>query len=731
MRKKLIFSFSGLILFLVPVFLYGQCDNTKRTYADTQASFREGLGALGIPFFAGSISNASNAADGDVSKASTLSVELGLIGLASTTQFLQFTSGGSPRNLPISKPVTLKISLPTEVLSLLSGLEIGTFTNLQHVSEYWPTAGLGHYDGYNATTTALYNSSNIAGVVSGAGEMEITLTPTELYNGVYVKVKGNLLSVDLSVQVFHAYIMEEVSTVSNCDEIIDVLSGVQPSVVGGVLNTTASVDNPFNAVDGSENSFARLNIGVSVLNKTYLTPVFSKQSVAGDSVNIILGKTGGGLLDLSLLTGFVIQPYLGATKAGPAFSNAGTFLSLNLLNGSTNKYKLTFPVNNAYDRIEITTGGLAGVLSSIDIFDISRKMVVPSVKTGIAAEDNRSICYGNTTQFTIQNPQACTTYNWFDAETGGNLLATGASYTTGNTLAVGDYTFYIHASRNFCTKSAETVPVKLKVNALPTVSVANVTICAGSTATLSVASPDAAFTYNWYTSSLGGTIIHSGTSYTSAALTSNTSFYVEAINSVTGCKNAGGLQSVTVLVKPYATVPAIVGANTMCAGTNQTVSNSYSGGIWTTSDATIATVDATGKVMALSGGNVTIQYTVASDGTYCGKTIGFTIAVNPQPNLTLGPDLGICEGQATTTLPYSNAINSPTLYNIAWVGNALPAVSEQALPANSISLTIPSNTPPAVYAGVLTLKNALGCEQEIPFSFRVRNVPHKPIISIQ
>ncbi|KAF2343155.1 hypothetical protein, partial [Flavobacterium tistrianum] len=56
--------------------------------------------------------------------------------------------------------------------------------------------------------------------------------------------------------------------------------------------------------------------------------------------------------------------------------------------------------------------------------------------------------------------------------------------------------------------------------------------------------------------------------------------------------------------------------------------------------------------------------------------------------------------------------NSPTNYSITW--NASPAnaflpVSNAALPASPINISIPANTAAGTYTGTLTVSNATGC----------------------
>jgi len=723
------------VLFFIPAYLYAQCENTARTYANFQGAYLDGLGVLGVGNLYGSITNASNAVNGQVKDASTLSVPIGVVGLTgSATQFLEFTTDGTnagKRTIAANTPVTVKLALPKELLGLLSSFEIGSFTDLHTVAGNKPLLGYGYDPGYDATRSPIYTSANIAGVIGGGGEMEIRVTPTQAFNGIYIKIVGAVVSTALSIKVFHAYMMELSTGSINCDEAIDVLSGVKPTPLGGIANLTGTVTNPFNAIDVDPNSFALIDVGTSVLNQVYLTTIFNKPSQPADSVSIILENPGGGLLDLSLLTGFTIQPYLNGVAAGPVFTNTSTFLNLKLLPGSTSKYVLTFLVTDAYDRLEITMGGITDAFSRLNIYDIKRKLAKPRTLVDPSTTDEKMVCQGQTATFSVLNAQTCTEYKWYDAETGGNLLYTGLTFTPPNTLAAGDYNYYVQASRTYCvTAVSERLRIKLKVNPLPALTVPGVVICTGSSTVLSVTAPDAGFTYNWYSSSSGGTPFNIGTTYTTPTLMATTIYYVEAVNTATGCKNAGGALAVEVKVKQYAPVPTINGPANMCAGTSETFTNIYPGGTWSMGNAATGTIDATGKVTAVAAGNTVISYTVADDAIYCGKKVDFALTVNPQPDLILGSDASICEGLTTTKITYSNPVFNPITYSISWAGNLLPGVSSQSLPANEITINVPSNTPVAVYQGVLTIKNANGCERAIPFSFRVKLVPHKPTVSI-
>lgn len=720
----------------MPTYLYGQCENTKRTYANFQGSYVDGF-SVALGSLKGSITDPANAVNGNVKDASTLAVPISILNLTGTaTQYLEFTDNGNhstKRKLSAGTPVTLKLTLPSNLLGVLSGFEIGSFTDLAPVGANLPLIGAMNDAGYTATRLPLLNTSELIGAVNRGGEVELTVVPTAEFNGIYIRITGALVSAALSMKVFHAYIMESTTSDIDCDEAIDVLSGVKPIVNGlGALTATGTVSNPYNAIDASADSYALMSVGVEVLSSVHLTAIFNKPSQPGDFVAIKIQNASSILLDLELLKGFSVQPYLGDVAVGSPFTSSSTFLGLQLLPGPGDTKILTFPVSNVYDRLEIKMGGLANALGGLRIYDIKRTLATPRTLNTPATTEEQTICEGGTATFTVQAPQNCTEYMWYDAAVGGSLVGTGTSFTTSSSLLAGEYDFYVQGNRTYCQSSvSERVPVKLRIHPLPSINILGATICSGNTASLTVVSPSPNFTYNWYNSNTGGTPFHVGSNYLTSPLILSTTFYLEAINTLTGCKSSGGLVPVSITVKPYAPVQAVAGNSIMCSSTTQILTNSYPGGVWSSSDETVATVDVTGMVTAITSGNVVISYSVADDANYCGKVVNFNLTINPLPSITLGTNPGICEGISNIVIPYTNPLFNPSTYSISWTGGTLPPVADQALFPNEITISVPANTPPAVYPGLLTIKNANGCEKTIAFSIKVKQIPHKPVVSIE
>ena len=150
-----------------------------------------------------------------------------------------------------------------------------------------------------------------------------------------------------------------------------------------------------------------------------------------------------------------------------------------------------------------------------------------------------SICNGQSTTLTVDIPVAGTTYNWYDAATGGNLVFTGTAYTTPALTA--NVTYYVEAVVGGCSTPTRTA-VPLTVNplpAVPTFASTDVIIQSGQTITLAVQNPVAGVRYNWYDVPTGGaSVAFDTTTFTpSPALTANKTYYVEAVNVGTDCTN--------------------------------------------------------------------------------------------------------------------------------------------------------------------------------------------------
>lgn len=233
----------------------------------------------------------------------------------------------------------------------------------------------------------------------------------------------------------------------------------------------------------------------------------------------------------------------------------------------------------------------------------------------ISAGANVTICSGSSTTLTATG--SATSYTW--APVTGLSATTGASVTASPTVAT---TYTLTGTSGFCTL---TRTVTVSVNATPAPITGTFQWCKNTTTTLNTATSGGAWSSS--NSSIGSVNSTTGVVYGAGEGTALISY------TKSGCTVS---QSVTVLA-----TPAIGGVSSICPGLTTTLTNALSGGTWTSSADTIATIDAgTGLLTAIEEGTTTITYTA---GTGCIATKQFTVGLPPA--FTTGP--WVCLGQTS------------------------------------------------------------------------------------
>jgi hypothetical protein len=427
-----------------------------------------------------SVDDASKAANGNPADFSQLNT--GIFG--SAQQFLKFAN-----TYPAGTPVTVKLSLPTGLLSLLSTF-IGGVT-VQPFKGGLTQNFLGQWQATLVTPTIKLGT--ILGALNGAGDKEITVVPTDEFDGIWVSLSG--LNIGQNVKVFDAYIEQDAPATGTmgCSTPVDVIAGVRAgTIVGGIANATGTVTNKYDAIDGDLNTAAQLNVGAGVLSEVYHTTVFNTESHPGDYVRMLIEDAGGGLLSLASLSSFTIQLYDGTTPVGSAITNSSGLLSLSLFApGNTTKQYINIkpPANITFDRIEVQVGGLANAAlftAGLKIYDVQRILAAPVSNIDGVLTTSKTICGGSTSTLSVNNPSSCLTYKWYDAATGGTILQTDVNYTppASNPSTVTSHQYYVEAGYPGCTEVSTRTPVTLIVNPPPAIATTNhPKVCAGTTST--------------------------------------------------------------------------------------------------------------------------------------------------------------------------------------------------------------------------------------------------------
>ncbi len=444
-----------------------------RTYANFQGAYEYGLGLLGNPTLVGSVTNDANAANGDPKTASTVSVGIGALNIAGATQFLEFTTDGThanKRTITAGTPVTIKFSLPKEVLGLLSAVSIGTFTNLNPVVRDWPiVTGGGHNAGFNSTSkTEYYAGASLLGLLNGAGEFEVTFTPTTNYNGVYLNL-SSVLSLGLSANLYHAYIMEPAAGDVVCDSKIDVLSGIGTYIPGlNLASITGSVTNPWGPVDNTPPGFATLAFSVAGVNAyLYHRTIFNTPSTLGDTVSLLLRKPDQ-LLDLSLLkNSFSVQTFNGATP-GTQVDGSNTLLNIALLPNQED-ILVKFVPTTVFDRVELRFGGLVSVnlYNSLQLRSVERIIGGPALSATTSLGANNSLTVYEGVPFAVTATSTGNKISWFEGNSATALAGSPANspydLPVTSIATAGNYLYKVAVQKAGCTLLSQKVPVNITV----------------------------------------------------------------------------------------------------------------------------------------------------------------------------------------------------------------------------------------------------------------------------
>ncbi|WP_369615737.1 gliding motility-associated C-terminal domain-containing protein [Flavobacterium sp. CFS9] len=430
------------------------CDTLQeRVYANTESS-----GTI----ITGGVTNGPLAADNDPSTYSTITTGLGLLGIGTTWQNLQW-----PTTIAKGTPVTVKLGLENSLLAVAQSISVvGT-----------------KRDGSNNPIdigTLQSVTGSLLNLLPGQNSFEYTFVPSNAsglqdYDGIRVQL-GSVLSVAQNINVYDTYYKREVAQITcGQGDIEDVFSGVKDLGVGA-LTSTVGVSNPWNIADKDISTYATMFNAVGVLAASELTATFRTPSMVGDSLRIVISKPGI-VLNLNLLTGFTIQLYSGNIPVGGPIANTSSLLSLRLLSGDTMAMTIVAPQTQPYDKVVITYGGVATVLDQLRVHSVDR--VTNTQVTGADPDNKITVCPGADLTLVVP-PKPCADYAWYDSPTGGNLLASGQTYTLPATLAAGTYKYYIQPIRYGCPaleRGEVTVTVKATV---PAATITNVTINGGN-----------------------------------------------------------------------------------------------------------------------------------------------------------------------------------------------------------------------------------------------------------
>jgi len=531
------FTFLGRYILLLILLVFTTCKlYAQRNFATTYENGNSGLLCIGCV-----VTNDGAAVDGNLQTASVINVAVGL--LSQTYQELKFPAAGK---VPANTPVYIKFGTGDNLLDL---------TLLGRVT-------IRAYNG-NSPAGATIAANTLVSALSNNNQVLLSLTPTQVYDRVRVTLSGGLLGALSSIYLYDAFYNGPNPLA--CNSAFDELHGVS----AGLLNLgvdVGGVANPQNAIDGNLNTASTLNASIAAVGAyAQQTIIYQSTSVIGDSVRLTL-SIPQGLIDAGVLANIELSTYNGNTSNNDTHSFNDALLRLRLLDLSANRRKVTvtYAPTKVFDRVQLRLGGgIANVLSTLNLFEAERLIPRPIIKVNNAVVSNAQICAGNAvtlTATTLPN----TTFNWHTAETGGSPVFSGVSYSPTVSATT---TYYVSAMRAGCTDESERTPVTITVNQIPAAPVVtnnSIIVCPGASATFN-ATAIGGVTINWYTAATGGTLVATGNTFTTGAITATTNYFAEAVAGGT-CISTTRTQ-VTATLSPLPAAPVLSATNTtICDG---------------------------------------------------------------------------------------------------------------------------------------------------------------------
>ena len=282
---------------------------------------------------------------------------------------------------------------------------------------------------------------------------------------------------------------------------------------------------------------------------------------------------------------------------------------------------------------------------------VTKTITVNALPTITAITNNNAICVGATN--TLAN--ATTGGVWASANTSIATVNSSTGLVTG--VAGGSVAIkYIVTNASNCSDS---VSVSVTVNALPligTIGGSNA-VCVGSTTSLTNSAPSGVWTSS---NTIVATITNGGVVN---GLTAGTSTIKYQVTNANGCVDSA---TIILTVNALPVVATITGNTPVCVGSTRALANTTAGGVWSSSNTAVATVNASGNVLGISAGTSIIKYQV-TNASGCIDSATTTITVNALPNVAaLTGTNTVCVGLTTT-------FSSPTGSGVWSSSNSLVA----------------------------------------------------------
>jgi hypothetical protein len=366
---------------------------------------------------------------------------------------------------------------------------------------------------------------------------------------------------------------------------------------------------------------------------------------------------------------------------GSEFVNANAYTSTTVLPGAAqtpvNAFTSTDPGGYVTVRFFSSTG------TTVAGFDVNVECVADLSITSLSASSG---CLG--TPFTVTGTGFTNTA--MSATVGG--FAATATYVNATTITITPTTAVASGAVVLTNGGTATSPTNYTVNALPTVS-AGPSVCVGSTITISPVTGG-----TWSSSDATKATVTNAGIVTGIAAGSATFTFT---NSTTGCSATTSAVTVNAL-------PVVSAGPTVCVGSTITLSPT-TGGTWSSSNNSIATVTNAGIVTGVSTGSVDFSFTNSTTG--CNAVTSLVDIIDaPVVILNTAVAQTYCLNATASALSVTASTVSGVITSYQWFSNTVSSTSGATTIGGA---TTNSYTPLTTTSGTLyyfcQVTNTAGC----------------------
>ncbi|MBE2290768.1 MAG: Ig-like domain-containing protein [Chitinophagaceae bacterium] len=484
------------------------------------------------------------------------------------------------------------------------------------------------------TQTVLTTPSAISGSSAMCVGTTQTLTSTPA-GGTWTRSNGTVASIGASSGIFNAL------AAGSTNVVYTLTGGCNTSRSFSVINLPAAITGTTNTCVGNTTTLASASSGGTWTSAT------TSVATIGSTTGVVTGSAPGtSVITYTMGTGCTrtttvnISAAIGAIAGTSVICTGQSATLTNATSGGTWSSS-----NTAIATVGMYSGIVSGMAAgtatiSYRLSGCLASAVITITATPGAITGNANVCKDASTPFI----HTITGGSWSSSNTSVATVSSSSGIVTGVNTGVATISYFVSPGC-YVTKT-------IGVNPLPNNIYGDSTTCPGSYLSFTNTTPDG----TWSSSNTTVATIGSASGIANG-LTAGTSI-ISYTKTTTGCFK-------TKLITINAGTVTISGSLTFCTGNTSALSASLSGGSWSSSNPTIATINPTsGLATAVSTGTSTISYTLPG-----GTLTTAIVTINATPTIVGSSTLCISSVVSLTATPSGGTWSSSDA-SVATVGTS-------------------------------------------------------------